>query len=221
MKKNLLIAAILLGASNVFAQFLKISENDQSGDTRMLEKRRQAVDINSQLIIEINQKSLLGSADDRMLKDGGAYMDSLRVDSLINKLKFYRTFIEKLQTSIVRYEQAFQAATKDSMETEALDAARRDRAKFALSIVAVFPQGSRFAERREELLASGVETKNMGSGGQYRVVLRVLSEELQYAETDLAKLRKEAGFYFQLAGWISTNRGTVPMRQVEGVENIG
>ncbi len=195
MKKCLFITTLLFFLPKLFAQYINITEIDQSGHTRPLTKLRQTVDLNSQLAIEINKKAITDAANLGLAGKG-----SKRVDSLIEVLKLYKDYIEKIQITIEQYEQVFQAQQDVSVLKKAL----RDRALAGAAIVKLFPSDSRFQRRREEELPF-VEGK--GSNERFRIIMRLLAEEMQYAEDGLRELRKEEGFYFQLAAWSVTNNG--------------
>ena len=191
------------------AQVLEIEEIDQTGHIRSLTKRRQTVDINSQLDIHINKDSLFKIVDLALIAGGNQ-----AVDSLIGVLKLYRNLIETMNASINSYEQLFSGGGE--VDLEALKKQLKTRASAARKILDLFPEDSRLGLAYEEGL-SGIRGK--GSNERFRVLMRLLSEEIQYLNTDLRELRKEAGFFFQLAAWSATNNGITPIH-LDGFDDL-
>lgn len=210
MKKLLLIATLSLFVTTLDAQLLRIQEVDQAGHIRTLGDRRQAVDINSQLEIKIHKDSLFSAVDYKLAQEG-----SEAVDSLIKTLKVYRRLIERMNTTIDAYEKVFKAPGKPSLDD--LKKALKDRADAVFEIMALFPEESEFNTRFNTALEE--DEGNKGSNEDFRILIRVLSDEMQTADNTLAELRKAAGFYFKLAAWSATDRGITPIH-LDGFDDI-
>ncbi|MCA0237735.1 MAG: hypothetical protein LCH81_15275 [Bacteroidetes bacterium] len=208
MKRTIVIGVMLLTASHLFAQFLKINEIDQSGVVRPLTKVRQIVDLNSQISIELDKSTITATANSNLVADG-----SKRIDSLIDVLQLYKKYIETIQITIDRYEQLFQSPEQDLTE---LKTALKERAIAGDAIIKIFDNNSRFQRRREEELPS---VKGKGSNERYRIIMRLLADEMQYADDGLQELRKKEGFYFQLAAWSVTKRGFEPIH-LDGFDDL-
>lgn len=208
MRKIFFLGAMMLFAPSLFAQFIKVKETDQSNNTHSLEKRRQAVDINSKLDLEIDQAAIFDAANEGLTAKGDP-----RIDSLITTLKQYRKLIETMEANIALYEKAFQSVTPDLALQEKTTA---QRAQAALDILAFFPEDSRLGKRFETALE---ESTGDGDVEDFQILSRLLLDELQYIEKDVTKLRKKAGFYFQLAAWMATDAGQAPVK-IEGFDDL-
>ena len=209
MKYFAFLVCMVMGMSS-YAQYMKITELDESGNTRILNLQRQAIDINSRLRIEIDKKAIMTSVDNGLMEEG-----SDMIDSIINTLQLYKTYIEKLEASIHQYALLF-SGQSDSIELSALRTVLRERGLAGQAIVRLFPEGSRFQRRREEELAF---VAGKGSNENFRVIMRLLAEEMQYAEGDLNTVRADAGYYFQLAAWFISSRGSEPLH-LEGFDDL-
>ena len=210
MKTIILSIVLCISMVPTYAQYISVRETDQSGKTRDLGITRQAIDINSQLILVVNHPSILDTVHAH-LTDG-----SRVVDSLISALKLYRNYIEKLDAAVLVYERLFSSPV-DSIDLTSLRKALADRARSGLAIVRLFPGDSRFARRREEEL--NLLEPNKGSNESFRVIMRILAEEMQHTEGDLKRLRKEAGYTFQLAAWIANSQRPVQIH-LEGFDDL-
>lgn len=210
MIKHVLWISIGLLVSPLTAQVLTITETTESGKTRNITQSRQAIDINSELSILINRDSIRNSIDDKMQIEG-----SKVVDSLISTLKIYKSYIERLDATIRQYELVFRDP-EGNVDLAALTDALRQRGLAGQIIVDMFPEGSRFQLRREEELPY---IGGKGSNERYRLIMRLLADELQYTEDVLMRLRKEAGYLFQLAAWSVTKRGQEPLH-LEGFDEL-
>lgn len=207
--KSILIACVwLIFSPELFAQYLKIDEIDQVGFVRPLTKVRQTVDLNSQLSIEIDKSAINATANSYLVANG-----SRSVDSLLHTLQLYKKYIESIKITIDRYEQLFQSPTQD---LDALKRALNQRAIAGDSIINLFNNNLRFQRRREEELPF---VKGKGSGERFRILMRLLAEEMQYADGSLRELQKEEGFYFQLAVWSATKRGIEPIH-LDGFDDL-
>ncbi len=210
MKIAILFFFLLLVSGTVTAQLITITELDESGNSRLLGERRQAIDINSKLNIVINKDAITSHIDSQLISGG-----STQVDSLIAQLRVYKSFIQRLDAAIQQYALLFDAPG-DTISTAMLAPILRERAQAGQSIVKLFPDGSRFHRRREEELPF---VAGKGSNENFRIILRLLAEEIEFVENDLADLRKEAGFYFQLAAWFVSSRGTEPLH-IDGFDEL-
>ncbi len=210
MKNAILLFILLLSVSNVQAQLITITEMDESGNHRLLAEGRQAIDINSKLNIVVNKNAITSHVDSELISGG-----SKAVDSLIAKLRVYKSFIQRLDAAIQQYTLLFDASG-DTVSTILLAPILRERAQAGQSIVRLFPEGARFHRRREEELPF---VAGKGSNENFRIILRLLAEEIQFAENDLAGLRKQAGYYFQLAAWFVSSRGTEPLH-IDGFDEL-
>jgi hypothetical protein len=204
--------SIGLLASPISAQVLSITETTESGKTRNLTEPRQTIDINSQLNININPDSIRKAIDSEMQSGG-----SKAVDSLIFTLKIYKTYIEKLDATIRQYELVFQDP-RGNVDLTVLTEALRLRGIAGQTIINLFPDGSRFKLRREEEL-SDINFGGKGSNERFRLIMRLLADEMKYTEDDLMRLRKEAGYMYQLAAWSVTKRGQEPLH-LEGFDEL-
>lgn len=212
MKNQLLFTFFFLLSSFLSAQLITISEVDESGKRRTITGNRSAVDINSKLYIDIDKSKLTEEIDRRLISDGSNY-----IDSVIYRLQLYKELIDHLNYTITRYEMLFDSPGSKPL-LDSLRAALQDRGRTARNIVALFPEGSRFALRREEAL-SDPGFGNKGSTEGFRVIMRLLADELQFSELEVGKLREEAGFYFQLAAWYAGNRGTESLH-LDGFDDL-
>src|SRR5688500_8652135 len=201
MKNQLFFILFLFFSSPLTAQLVTITEVDESGNRRTITDNRTAVDINSKLYIDIDKSKIADEMDKSMMVDGNNH-----IDSLIKRLQLYKELIEHLNYTITRYEMLFDSPDSKPL-LDSLKVALQDRGRTARRIVELFPAGSRFKLRREEAL-SDPDFGNKGSTESFRIIMRMLADELQFSELEVAKLREEAGFYFQLAAWYAGNRGT-------------
>jgi hypothetical protein len=202
MKNILVLLSCCLYTLSAKSQYLIVQETDQSGTSTILGQSRQPIDINSTLNITMQMDSIFSDVHTALQADG-----NLTVDSLLRTLRMYRSYIARLDSAVQIYSKLFDPP-RDHIELSTLKKALQQRAAAGLTITRLFPVGSRFQQRREAELA-GMENK--GSNERFRIIMRVLAEEMDYLEDDLAAIRKEAGFIFQLGAWSVTNRGKVPL----------
>lgn len=198
MKIFVLCITSFLFIGSLSAQHLTITEIDETGNTRNLTQSRQAIDINSTLQINLNLDFIRSAVDQQMISGG-----SQAVDELIATLNIYKDYIEQMDATILQYEMEF-AGSEKNVNLAALTTALKQRGAAGEVIVDMFPDDSRFAKRREELLPT---VAGQGSSARYQLIMQLLAEEVMYVEDDLMRLRKEAGFSYQLAAWSITSRG--------------
>lgn len=209
--KNFLTIIFCFITSFSSAQYITITEIDEAGNVRELHGHRPVIDINSKINIDINQAAITNEIDTLLITDG-----SKAVDSIIDILKLYRAYIEKMNEAIIQYALLFETPG-NSIDLTLLKTALRERGIAGQKIVRLFPEGSRFHRRREEELS--MLQPGLGSNENFRIIMRLLAEEMQFAEDDLAQLRQDAGYYFQLAAWYAGNRGIEPLH-LEGFDDL-
>ncbi|MBK9984830.1 MAG: hypothetical protein IPP15_21115 [Saprospiraceae bacterium] len=210
MKKHLFLIILILSVHALHGQFLTLTESDESGKIRALNDRRQTIDINSKINIDIDREKITNAFGQQLAHDGNA-----AIDTLLKTLNLYKTYLEKLSKEIQNYQDLYNEGLA-SVDVARLDLALKARAAAGLDIAELFSNNERFNQRWEEELSrfSGGTTND-----QYRIILRLLSEEIELLRTDLQTKLKEAGVYFQLAAWFTGNGNTTPVH-LDGFDDL-
>ncbi len=202
MKKYIPFCMFIISINVVHGQFLTLTESDESGKKRTLTEQRQTIDINSKINIDIDRDKIIDAFGQDLALNGNA-----AIDSLLKTLNLYKTLIEKLSTEIKNYQDIYNEGLA-SVDVGRLDKALQARAAAGLDIAEHFSNNERFNQRWEEELTRFTEGT---TNDQYRILLRVLAEEIELLQTDLQSKLKEAGVFFQLAAWFTGNGSTTPV----------
>ncbi len=210
MKKHLSLIMLILSVHALHGQFLTLTESDESGKKRTLTEQRQTIDINSKINIDIDRDKITNAFGQQLSKDGNGV-----IDTLLKTLNLYKTYLEKLSKEIQNYQDLYNEGLA-SVDVARLDLALKARAAAGLDIAELFSNNARFNQRWEEELTrfSGGTTND-----QYRIILRLLSEEIELLQADLQTKLKEAGVYFQLAAWFTGNGNTTPVH-IDGFDDL-
>ncbi|MBK9983313.1 MAG: hypothetical protein IPP15_13105 [Saprospiraceae bacterium] len=210
MKKFISLLMLIASAHALHGQFLTLTESDESGKKRTLTEQRQTIDINSKISIDIDRNKITDAFSQQLAHNGSA-----AIDTLLKTLNLYKTYLEKLSQEIQNYQDLYNEGLA-SVDVARLDQALKARAAAGLDIAELFSNNERFNQRWEEELTrfSGGTTND-----QYRIILRLLSEEIELLQGDLQTKLKEAGVYFQLAAWFTGNGNTTPVH-LDGFDDL-
>ncbi|HZV68823.1 MAG TPA: hypothetical protein VFG10_04735 [Saprospiraceae bacterium] len=210
MKKYISLCMLIISVNVLHGQFLTLSESDESGKKRTLTEERQTIDINSKISIDIDRNKITDAFGQQLALDGSPV-----IDTILNTLKLYKTYLEKLSIEIQNYQALFDQGLA-SVDVRQLDTALQERATAGLDIIDLFANNDHFNTRWEEELDKfpGGTTND-----QYRIILRLLAEEIEILNEDLETKLKEAGYFFQLAAWFTGSGGTSPVH-IDGFDDL-